>query len=71
MPAIRRWLASFFYGADLGLGWSTRICSASFFAVAALAVLSGNPLTGGLIVAVFGGSRALLVVIAARHEPTP
>ncbi len=61
---------AFFYGADLGLGWSTRIYSASFFAVGAVAILSGNAFAGALVVAAFGSGRAVLAVVAARREPT-
>lgn len=49
-------------GADLGLGWTTRIYFASFLATIGAAFLSASPLVGGLIGALFGASRAATAV---------
>jgi hypothetical protein len=49
-------------GYDLGLGWSTRIYFASYFAMPATALVAADPLLGALAGAMFGGARAATVV---------
>jgi hypothetical protein len=64
-------LMMFLYGADLGLGWSTRIYFASFIAVFAAAAATADPLAGASIGAVFGLSRAAFAALLATKRSTP
>lgn len=60
--------AAFFNGADLGLGWSTRIYFTSYLVALAAAAGTGHALVGALIGAAFGGARSSLVVMAHRRS---
>jgi hypothetical protein len=55
--------AAFLYGADLGLGWSTRIHFASYFVAIGAAFLLAEPLGGAMVGALFGGARAATPVL--------
>ena len=60
----------FSYGAQLGIGVVTIVTSAATYAVLALALLSGSPLSGVLIGATFGLTRALpLLAMAGVTTP--
>ena len=54
----RGWVYGAGYGVQLGLGVVTIVTTATVYAVAALAFLSGSPATGALIGACFGLLRA-------------
>jgi hypothetical protein len=55
--------AAFLYGADLGLGWSTRLYFASYFVAIGAAFLLAEPLGGVMVGALFGGARAATAVL--------
>ena len=57
-PAV----AAFLYGVGLGVGFLTYLSFGTFAAVAAGAVVSGDPVTGVLLCAPFGLGRSLAVV---------
>lgn len=59
--------AAFFNGADLGLGWSTRIYFTSYLVALAAAAGTGHALLGALVGAGFGGARSAFVVWAQRR----
>jgi cytochrome c biogenesis protein CcdA len=61
-----RWSA-FLYGADLGLGWSTRIHTTLIPLLAAV-TLFGTPSNAVLLFALFGGSRAATVVVLSVFQ---
>ena len=61
-------VAAFFNGADLGLGWSTRIYFTSYLLAMAAAVGTGHALVGASIGAAFGCARAGFVVFAQRRS---
>jgi hypothetical protein len=69
--ALPRPLMMFLYGADLGLGWSTRIYFASFIAVFAAAAATADPLAGASIGAIFGLSRAVFAAFLATNRSDP
>jgi cytochrome c biogenesis protein CcdA len=56
--------AGFAWGLDLAQGWTTRIEFAGYYVLVALALLSADPLTGALVLGVFGIGRALPVFVA-------
>ncbi len=60
-------VTAFLNGADLGLGWTTRIYFASFVAAVAAAFVAADPLLGALIGGAFGASRAATAV-ALTHS---
>lgn len=57
--------ASFLYGLGLGVGFLTYLRHGTLVAVAALAIVAGEPVTGALVVLPFGLARALTVIAAA------
>ena len=57
--------SSFLYGLGLGVGFVTYLSFGTLVAVAAVAVASGSPLVGLLVVAPFGLARGLSVLVAA------
>ena len=59
-------LASFLYGAGLGIGFFTFLQFGTYVAVAAAAFLSGDALIGLLVCLPFGLTRGLSVVLTAR-----
>lgn len=63
-------VASFLYGAGLGVGFLTYLSFGTFAAVMAGAVASGDPLTAALLCTPFGLGRGLAVV-AATWRRTP
>jgi methylamine utilization protein MauE len=64
----RRWfspgVAAFLYGLGLGVGFITHLRHGTLVAVAAVAVITGNPVLGALVVAPFGLARSLTVAAA-------
>ena len=67
VPNVWRWrfppsMASLMYGIGLGVGVATHIPFASLYVVAASAVLSGDVLGGGAIMALYGFARSLPLV---------
>lgn len=59
-------VASFLYGAGLGIGFLTFLRQGTLVAVAVAAASSGRPGVGGLLVAPFGIARGLSVLATAR-----
>lgn len=59
-------VASFLYGAGLGIGFLTFLRQGTLVAVAAAAASSGRPGVGALLVAPFGVARGLSVLATAR-----
>ncbi|MEP6973274.1 MAG: MauE/DoxX family redox-associated membrane protein [Actinomycetota bacterium] len=78
VPQLRRqvpdWWRSFFgrsfaavlYGAGLGVGFFTYLAHGTLVVVASVAVVSGRPTIGALLVAPFGLARGLSVAVAWR-----
>lgn len=64
-------LAAFLYGLGLGPGFFTHLRHGTFVAVAALAVVTGNPLLGMVMLAPFGLGRAVGVAIASASRSEP
>lgn len=58
-------VAAFLYGAALGVGFLTFLRHGTLVAVAAVAVASGDPALGALVVAPFGIARGLSVAVVA------
>src|SRR5881397_3097660 len=56
-------VAAFLYGAGLGVGFLTYLSFGTLVAVAAVAVASGNPLVGVLVLTPFGMARGLSVLV--------
>jgi hypothetical protein len=54
---------AFLYGAGLGVGFATHVRSALLPVVAGLALLSGSPLLGAVVLAPFGIARATSVLV--------
>ncbi|HEX6510166.1 MAG TPA: hypothetical protein VF221_21255 [Chloroflexota bacterium] len=52
------------WGIDLGQGWTTRIVFSGYYALVVSAFLVGSPLSGCLLVGVYGLSRTLPIVVA-------
>lgn len=83
LPNARRqvpeWWRTFFsapvaatlYGAGLGVAFLTFLSFGTFVAVAAGAVVSGDPLLGALICAPFGLARAVAVALVGRGSRDP
>ena len=64
-----RKVASLFYGLGLGAGFLTFLSFGTYVAVAAAALLSGDPLLGAVLCAPFGIARGLSVAVAsATHD---
>jgi hypothetical protein len=63
-------VAALLYGAGLGVGYFTYLTYGTFVAVTVGAIVSGEPITGALIVGPFGAARALALVVTGRTEPT-
>lgn len=61
-------LASFLYGAGLGIGFFTFLQFGTYVVVATGALLGGSPLLGLLLCAPFGLTRGLTVVLTAPAE---
>ena len=59
-------VASFLYGAGLGIGFLTFLRHGTLVAVAVAAAASGRPVVGALLVAPFGVARGLSVLATAR-----
>jgi hypothetical protein len=59
-------VAAALYGAGLGVGFLTFLTFGTFVAVAAAAIVSGDPLTGAVLCAPFGLARGMSVLVAAR-----
>jgi hypothetical protein len=62
------------YGLVLGTGVATRVASAAFVGVLAASALLGDPVLGAAVMAAYGTTRALSVVIAAwmsDEDPGP
>jgi hypothetical protein len=72
VPEWWRWtfsplLAAFLYGVGLGIGFLTHLRHGTLVAVAVAAGSSGDPLTGAVMLGVFGLARTLpLAVLASR-----
>ncbi len=64
----RGWVIGLGFGTQLGFGLVTIITSATTYAVAVLAVLSGDPLSGLAIGGVFGLVRALPAAMMGRVD---
>lgn len=83
LPNARRqvpeWWRTFFsapvaatlYGAGLGVAFLTFLSFGTFVAVAAGAVVSGDPFLGALICAPFGLARAVAVALVGRGSRDP
>jgi hypothetical protein len=56
--------ASFLYGLGLGVGFLTYLRHGTLVAVAAVAVVAGDPLAGALVLVPFGVGRSLTVIAA-------
>jgi hypothetical protein len=54
------------YGAGLGAGFLTYLTYGTYVSVAALAVVSGDPVIGAVLCAPFGIARGLSVLVARR-----
>ena len=59
-------VAAALYGAGLGVGFLTYLRHGTFVVVAALAVVTGDPLAGALITAPFGLARGLTALASAH-----
>ena len=66
LARYRGWVYGVGFGVQLGFGVVTIVTSASVYAVALLAVLSGSPAIGAMIGMVFGLVRALPALAMAR-----
>ena len=83
LPNARRqvpeWWRTFFsppvaatlYGAGLGIAFITYLSYGTFVAVAAAALVSGDPLTGALVCAPFGLARGLSVAVIGGRSADP
>jgi hypothetical protein len=58
------------YGAGLGAGFLTYLTYGTYVSVAALAVVSGDPLVGAILCAPFGLARGLSVLVSRRTVDT-
>lgn len=56
--------ASLLWGIDLGLGWTTRSCFATYFGAIALVFWAGDPLIGAAAVGAYGFGRGISVIAA-------
>ncbi len=61
-------VASFLYGVGLGVGLLTFLSFGTFVAVAAAALVSGDPLLGAGLCAPFGLARGVSVTVACRAQ---
>ncbi|MGH2734392.1 MAG: hypothetical protein ACRDKZ_02335 [Actinomycetota bacterium] len=63
-------VASFLYGAGLGIGFFTFLTYGTYVVVCVAAVAAGDPLIGALCCGSFGLARSVAVVIAAGERGT-
>lgn len=68
LTRYRGWVYGLGFGAQLGFGVVTIVPSATTYAVALAAALTGSPAAGALIGGVFGLVRALPVLFVARVD---
>ena len=68
LTRYRGWVYGFGFGLQLGLGVVTIVTSAATYALLGLALLTGSPLAGLALGAVFGLSRALPALLLARAQ---
>jgi len=71
VPEHWRWryppnIASFLYGLGLGIGFLTHVRNGTLVAVSFAAAATGNPVTGALVMAPFGLSRGISLLVTAR-----
>ncbi len=59
-------VTAFLYGLGLGVGFLTFLRHGTLVAVATAALISGDPVTGMLVVAPFGAARGLAALAVAR-----
>jgi len=62
LARYRGWVYGVGFGAQLGLGFATFVSCAAVYATIAAEFLSGHPVTGAVIGAVFGATKALSLV---------
>jgi len=65
LTAFRGWVYGLGYGAQLGLGITTVVSSAALYVALIVAVATGEPVRGALVVGCFGAVRGLTVLVAA------
>jgi hypothetical protein len=65
------WVAATLYGAGLGVAFVTFLSFGTFVAVAAGAVVSGDPLLGAVLCAPFGLARGVAVAVVGLASRTP
>lgn len=63
-------VAAFLYGLGLGIGFVTYLSFGTLVAVAAGALVAGDPAVGAALMGAFGLARGLSVLIVARTQPT-
>ena len=63
-------VASFIYGLGLGVGFLTYLSFGTLVAVAAVAVASGSPPLGAVLLGSFGLARGLSVLVSASATKT-
>jgi hypothetical protein len=61
-------VAALLYGIGLGVGFFTYLTYGTFVAVTVGAVVSGDPVTGALIVGPFGAARAIALALTGRNH---
>ena len=71
VPEHWRWrypthVASFLYGLGLGIGFLTHVRHGTLVAASVAAAASGNPLAGALVMAPFGLSRGISLIVTVR-----
>ncbi|MFZ4516987.1 MAG: sulfite exporter TauE/SafE family protein, partial [Microthrixaceae bacterium] len=70
LHAFRGWVYGFGFGVQLGFGLVTIVTSAATYAAVLSMVLTGSPVAGALVGAVFGLARGLPVLAARRVVDT-
>jgi hypothetical protein len=66
LTTYRGWVYGAGYGLQLGAGWMTIVASSTTYVAGLAALMTASPSAGALVGVVFGGVRALPLLLTAR-----